>query len=222
MDLLRDIITATPVLIGWGVLVVASLVALVRDLRRNNPEIVGLMKAVWILTVAYSGPIGLAVYGYSGRKQIRRDSIWRRGLRSTAHCYSGCGAGEIVGVVIAAGILSLGTWPVAITSFALAYLAGVALTIGPLMQEGVRLGTATWDAVTTETASITVMEVVAIGVDLFMAGSATAGQALFWASLALSLTVGFVAAFPVNVILIRLGIKAGMHSPKEHAAHHGS
>jgi hypothetical protein len=32
--------------------------------------------------------------------------------------------------------------------------------------------------------------------------------------------MGLIAAYPVNVILIRLGVKSGMHSPKE-AAEHG-
>jgi hypothetical protein len=45
------------------------------------------MKFVWGFTVLYSGPVGLAVYWYSGRSQIRRDSLWRRGFRSVCHCY---------------------------------------------------------------------------------------------------------------------------------------
>ncbi len=153
MQLLSEPLT----LICWLLLAALSLVWLARDLGSRNPEIAGLMKWVWYLTVAYSGPFGLAVYYYSGRKQIARDSLWRRGFRSVAHCYSGCGAGEIAGVFIAAGILSLSTWWVAGLSFALAYVAGFAMT---------------------------------------------------------------VAAYPVNVVLITLGVKEGMHSPKEMAAHH--
>ncbi len=190
---------------------------LVRDLRRANPEIAGLMKAVWILTVAYSGPLGLAVYAWSGRKQIARDSIWRRAFRSVAHCYSGCGAGEAAGVFITAGLLSLGFWPVAITSFVLAYLAGVTLTVGPMMQEGVAFREALRDALYAETPSIAVMEIVAIGVDRWISGGATMGQPLFWSGLVVSLTCGLIAAYPVNVLLIRLGVKEGMHDPRDMA-----
>jgi hypothetical protein len=203
----------------WGALVLASLVWVVVDLRARNPEIPSLMSWVWTLTVLYSGPIGLGIYFFSGRKQIAKDSVWRRSLRSVAHCYSGCGGGEVVGIIIAVGLLALANLWVAIITFALAYVAGFALTMGPLMQEGTPARTALKDAFYSETASITVMEIVAIGVDLWLAGEATMGEPLFWASLIFSLTLGLVAAYPVNVVLIRLGVKEGMHDPREMAAH---
>jgi hypothetical protein len=215
---LSSILTNPAFLWVWAGLVAASLAILLRDLARANPEIAGLMKWVWVFTVIYSGPLGLLIYFYSGRKQIARDSLWRRAFRSVAHCYSGCGMGEIIGVTVAAGLLALSNWGVAAITFALAYVMGYALTVGPLMQEGVGLGQALWDAFVSETASIAVMEVVAIGVDLWLAGESGIGDALFWASLVFSLSVGLLAAYPVNVVLIRLGVKEGMHSPKEHAA----
>ncbi|MEQ9123085.1 MAG: DUF4396 domain-containing protein, partial [Alphaproteobacteria bacterium] len=142
----------------------------------------------------------------------------RRGARSTAHCYSGCGLGEIVGVTITVGILSLGNWWVAGVTFVLAYVAGFGMTVGPLMQEGVPLDTALRDALYSETASIAVMEIVAISVDLLLARNAGMAEPLFWASLIVSLTAGFVAAYPVNALLVRFGVKEGMHDPREMAA----
>lgn len=199
--------------VGWAALSVACVAVLRWDLRANNRALPGLMKLVWGLTVLYSGPLGLAVYWYSGRTQIPRDSRWRRGFRSVSHCYSGCGAGEVLGVVVTLGLLRLATvWVVAVT-FGFAYLFGYALTVGPLLQDGVPLREAVLDAVYSETASITVMEVVAVGVDLFLAGEATIGEPVFWASLAVSLSVGFLAAYPVNLGLIELGVKAGMGNP---------
>ena len=120
---------------------------------------------------------------------------------------------------IAAGLLSLGNWWIAGITFALAYVAGFAMTVGPLMQEGVPFRRAMWDAFYSESASITVMEIVAIGVDLWLAGGATMGDPLFWSSLVFSLTAGLVAAYPVNVLLVRFGVKEGMHDPREMAAH---
>jgi hypothetical protein len=206
-------------LVGLWLAVTATCVLwLLRDLRTRNPEIAGLMQFVWIFTVAYSGPLGLWIYWTAGRKQIARDSMWRRGARSVAHCYSGCGLGEIAGVLVTVGLLSLGTWWAAGTTFVLAYVAGFALTAGPLMQEGVAPAVAVRDAFYSETASITVMEVVAIGVDLLLARSATMADPLFWSALIVSLTAGLVAAYPVNVLLIRWGVKEGMHDPRELAA----
>lgn len=198
----------------WALCMIASVVVLWRDLRTHNPQIGGLMKWVWYFTVVYSGPLGLAVYYYSGRRQISRDSIWRRAFRSVAHCYSGCGAGEIAGVILTVGLLGLGTGWVAGVTFVFAYAAGFVLTVGPLMQEGVALRRAVWDAIYSETASITVMEIVAITADLWLAGDAGMGDAVFWSSLVFSLSMGLLAAYPVNVVLIKLGVKEGMHSPK--------
>jgi hypothetical protein len=213
---LRGLISDPLVLGAWAVAAIVSLLWLLRDLRVNNPAIAGLMKWVWILTVLYSGPIGLAFYHYSGRAQISRDSLFRRGFRSTAHCYSGCGAGEIVGVTVAVGVLALGNLGISLMTFTLAYLFGYALTVGPLLQEGVGLPTALRDAFITETPSIVVMEVVAIGVDLWLAAGATIGQALFWGSLIFSLSMGLFAAYPVNIALVALGVKEGMMDPREH------
>lgn len=202
----------------WLAVTTGCVLWLLRDLRTRNPGIAGLMRFVWIFTVAYSGPLGLWIYWATGRKQIPNDSIWRRGGRSVAHCYSGCGLGEITGILVTVGLLSLGTWWVAGTTFVLAYVAGFALTVGPLMQEGIAPADALRDAFYSETASITVMEVVAIGVDLLLARSATMGEPLFWSSLVVSLTAGLLAAYPVNVLLIRWGVKEGMHDPREMAA----
>jgi hypothetical protein len=214
----ESVLTSPWFLSAWVVLALAAVAVLVRDLARDNPQTPGLMKWVWGFTVAYSGPIGLAIYFYAGRRQIPRDDLWRRSFRSVAHCYSGCGAGEIVGVVITVGLLSLSNWWVAGVTFTLAYVMGYALTVGPMMQEGVPFRQAMWDALISETASIAVMEIVAIAVDLWLAGNANMGDRIFWASLIVSLTAGLAAAYPVNVLLIRFGVKEGMGNPREAAA----
>jgi hypothetical protein len=216
MENLRDTLTSPVVLIGWFAAVGLTVAVVAHDLARKNRQLVGLMRFVWILTVFYSGPLGLAVYYYSGRSQIPRETLWRRGFRSTAHCYSGCGVGEIAGVLLVAGLLGLGNAWIAGVSFVLAYAGGFSLTAGPLIQEGVPALRAFRDAFASETASIVVMEAVAVGVDLALARRATMGEPLFWSSLVVSLSVGFLAAYPVNVLLVHLGVKTGMHSPKEH------
>ncbi len=215
-DVVRPVVSDHRVLAVWAVLVAASVGVLWWDLRRHNEAIPSLMRAVWSLVVVYSGPAGLALYWYAGRTQIPHDSLWRRGVRSTAHCYSGCGAGEVTGVVLLVGVLAIGnTLATTFGTFAFAYTFGYALTVGPLLQDGETLTTALADALYTETPSITVMEVTAIGTDVLLAGGATIGEPLFWGALAFSLSVGFVAAFPVNVALLRVGVKEGMANPAE-------
>ncbi|MFW5934355.1 MAG: DUF4396 domain-containing protein [Halolamina sp.] len=208
----NELVTLELVL-GWAAVSLVSVGVLWLDLHRNNRALPSTMKLVWTLTVLYSGVLGLAVYWYSGRRQIPEDTFLRRGMRSTAHCYSGCGVGEVLGVTIAAGILLLSTVGVVATTFTLAYSFGVAFTVGPLLQEGVDLGEALSDAVYSESGSIVAMETVAIGSDIYLAGEATMGEPVFWASLAVSLSLGFLAAYPVNLGLLHLGVKEGMGDP---------
>lgn len=209
---LEHVLTTPAYLYAWAAVVLASVTVVVADMRRNQ-DLASLMTAVWTLTVLYAGPLGLAIYWYAGRRQIPADSLWRRGARSTAHCFSGCGAGEVTGVVIAAGVLALATGRTIAVTFAFAYTFGLALTVGPLIQEGVGVREAFADGVYSETPSIVVMEAVAIGVDVWLAGEATMGQPLFWSALVFSLSIGFFAAFPVNVLLVGLGVKEGMQDP---------
>lgn len=213
--ILQTILTNPQLLAVWGTLVSVCLLILFRDLTHNNAALGTLMKYVWGFTVLYSGPFGLAVYWYTGRTQIKHDSIWRRSFRSVCHCYSGCGTGEIIGVTIAVGVLSLANLWVAALTFACAYTLGFALTVGPLLEDGVPLKTALLDAFYTDTASITVMEIVAISVDLWLAGDAGLTSTLFWTALIFSLSIGLFAAYPVNVLLIKYGVKDGMMNPQQ-------
>lgn len=210
---------------AWLILVVASLARLQYDLRINNCALPSLMQWVWRLTVLYSGPVGLLIYYATGRSQISRDSLWRRSFRSVAHCYAGCGAGEVAGVFIAAGLLGLGNLYVSGITFALAYVAGFLLTVGPLTQAGVPFGRAVRDSFLAETVSITVMEITAIGIGLWLGGGSSLDSPRFWLALYVSLSAGLFAAYPVNVLLFHFGVKEGMHDPRRAASHgndHGS
>ncbi len=218
---LQNILTNPAFLATWVALVVASEAVLLWDLQTNNNEMKSLMKLVWVLTVLYSGPLGLAIYWYSGRQQIAHDSFWRKGFRSVAHCYSGCGAGEVTGLVLAVGILALAELYVIAITFGFAYLFGYLMTVGPLVQEGVSWGEAIKDALYSETASITVMEIVAISTGIWLAGEAGLGDVLFWSSLFFSLSLGLLAAYPVNLVLIHYSVKEGMMNPKKMAADMG-
>lgn len=213
---LQSFLTNPAVVTVWAVLVIGSLATLAWDIHSNNAEMAPMMKFVWGLSTLYSGPIGLGIYWYSGRSQIAHDSLFRGGWRSTSHCYSGCGAGEVVGVVLLAGVLAVtNTAITAVITFSLAYTFGFALTIGPLMQEGVGFGEALSDAFYSETASITLMEIAAIGTDIWLAGSAHFTDLLFWTGLAFSLSVGYLVAYPVNLYLVHRGVKGGMQDPTE-------
>jgi hypothetical protein len=178
------------------------------------------MKMVWFMTVLYSGPLGLWLYYISGRKQIKNNSIWRKGVRSVAHCYSGCGAGEVTGVLIAAGLLSTSNTTIAIVTFILAYIFGYGMTFGPMVQAGVPVKHALIETFYSDTATIAVMELTAISLDLWLAATSTIGHLLFWGSLVFSLSIGLLAAYPVNVLLVYFGVKEGMGDPRDTSGSH--
>ena len=122
-----------------------------------------------------------------------------------------------------AGLFAVSGWPVNLVSFALAYIIGFAFTLGPLMQAGEAFGVALKDSVVAESLSITAMEVSALAVNAGLVGDARIGDPVFWGALIISLSVGLLVAYPVNVLLIRFGVKEGMHNPKhmmEHQGHH--
>jgi hypothetical protein len=214
-ELLKPLLASWVTLAVWVTLNVVSLGVLWWDVRERNRNLPSMMKFVWSLVVAYSGPVGLAVYWYSGRTQLDSDSLWKRGFRSTSHCYSGCGIGEVIGITASTIILSFSLFWVTVATFTMAFLFGFAFTIGPLMQEGVGFDEAVKDALWSETPSITTMEEAAIGTDLLLAGGAKWAAPLFWTALFFSLTIGFVAAYPVNAALIVAGVKEGMGNPAE-------
>jgi hypothetical protein len=133
-------------------------------------------------------------------------SLNRVALSATVHCLTGCAIGEVLGMVV--GIwLGWGNLATVVLSIVLAFFFGYSLTLLPLLRAGVVFGTAFGLALASDTVSITVMEIVDNVIMLVIPGAMTAGltQWLFWGSLALSLVVAGVAAFPVNRWLIARG-----------------
>ena len=133
-------------------------------------------------------------------------SLNRTAFQATIHCLTGCAIGEVLGMVIgtALGWSNLATIVLAI---ALAFVFGYALTLIPLIRAKIAWGTALGLALAADTASITIMEIVDNAIMLVIPGAMDAGltSPLFWGSLAFSLIVAGVAAFPVNRWLISRG-----------------
>lgn len=77
----------------------------------------------------------------------------------------------------------------------------------PLLGSGLPLRRAAVLALASDTASIAIMEIVDNGIMLAIPGAMDAGlgSTLFWGSLALSLAIAALAAFPVNRWLIARG-----------------
>lgn len=133
-------------------------------------------------------------------------SLNRLALSATLHCLTGCGIGEVLGMVIGS---ALGWGAVAVIALAvvLAFLFGYSLTLIPLLRAQLGLAKSLRIALAADTASITIMEIVDNLIMLVIPGAMAAGLAdpLFWGSLAIALALAGVAAFPVNRWLIVRG-----------------
>jgi hypothetical protein len=141
-------------------------------------------------------------------------SVDRLARAATIHCLTGCAIGEILGLVIATA-LGWHDLPSVLLAIALAFFFGYALTIRPLLASGMALRRAGRLAVASDTLSITTMEIVDTAIVLLIPGAMAAGPVdpLFWGSLAASLVVAGIVAYPVNRWLIVRG--------RGHAVLHG-
>ncbi|HEY8250432.1 MAG TPA: DUF4396 domain-containing protein [Burkholderiales bacterium] len=143
-------------------------------------------------------------------------SLNRTAWSATLHCLTGCAIGEVLGMVIGTA-LGWSNGPTIALAIVLAFFFGYALTLRPLLS-AVSFAAAMRLALAADTASITVMEIVDNAIMLVIPGAMGAGLAslLFWASLAISLAIAAVAAFPVN----RWLIARGRGHAVVHAHHH--
>ena len=132
----------------------------------------------------------------------------RLATSATLHCLAGCGLGEVVGVVlgVALGWTSVKTMVIAVS---LGFVFGFALGLLPLLRARFSLGRAVKQVLVAEGLSIAVMETAEVLVEVYTPGVMDAGlkSPLFWGGMLLALTAGFLAAFPVNYILVGKGIR---------------
>ena len=133
-------------------------------------------------------------------------SLTRSAFSATAHCLTGCAIGEVLGLVIATAA-GWSTVPSIAIAIVLAFIFGYALTLGPVLKAGVPLRRALRLAFLSDTASITVMEIVDNAFILIVPGAIASGlsDGLFWWSLIVSLMIAFVVTVPVNRWLIARG-----------------
>ena len=146
--------------------------------------------------------------------EIRR-ATWAMARGATWHCMVGCGIGEVAGMLLGTAF----AWQNAATvvvSTGLSFVFGYAMTSVPLVRSGMGLRAALLIALAADSLSIAAMELTDNLTMLLIPGAmnATLSQVIFWAALALSLALAFVAAWPVNYLLLRHG--------RGHALVHGS
>ena len=134
------------------------------------------------------------------------DSLTPSAISATLHCLTGCAMGEVLGMILATW-WGWGNLASIVLAIALAFFFGYSLTIGPVLRAGVPLRRALPVAFASDTASISVMEIVDNAFILIVPGAIDAelNDALFWWSLGVSLVIAFAFALPLNRWLIARG-----------------
>lgn len=145
-------------------------------------------------------------YLHYNHESLKEQSLNSVALIATVHCLSGCAIGEVAGIVIgtALGWNNVETIALAIV---LALLSGYLLTMLPILRSGYGFEAAARIALASDTASITIMEIIDNLMMLMIPGAMNAplDSLLFWSSLAIALVIAGAAAFPVNRWLIARG-----------------
>ena len=203
-------------------------------LGRRQP--MGVMDAVWPLTLLYWGPLGLPFYFSFGRAadsqaqrlaqaQMHRHAhgdaeppMWQAVFKGSAHCGAGCALGDFAAEWIAPGLglVLLGSAMAArlTLSFVLAYAAGIAFqyfAIAPMRGLSFREGVVA--AVKADTFAVIAYE---IGMFAWMIYRAYAWPAMaptdwsYWLMMQIAMVCGFATTYPVNWLLIRFGVKERM------------
>jgi hypothetical protein len=134
------------------------------------------------------------------------DKPIKLAIAATAHCLTGCGIGEVLGMVITNAPHRKAGASI-VVSIILAFLIGYSLSLRPLLKSGVGVRASLRLALASDTISITSMEITD-NLVLLLIPSALAARIntpLFWISLAISLGVAFIVTVPINRWLILRG-----------------
>jgi hypothetical protein len=127
---------------------------------------------------------------------------------ATLHCLLGCGLGEVVGVIIGKA-LAMSNVSTIVLAVILGFVFGLLLGILPLLRAKFGFKRAIKQVMIAEGLSIAVMETAEVLVEVYTPGVMAAGltSPIFWAGMLLALTAGYLAAFPVNYIMIGKGVR---------------
>lgn len=153
---------------------------------------------------------GGAGHGHHGGHNHGGHASLATSFHATIHCLTGCVVGEVAGLLIGVA-LGLSPWTTIVLATGLSYLSGMTLGLVPVMRRE-RTGflgalRIIWIG---EVISIGVMELVMNAVDYHMGGMSAGSLAswMFWRGMLFAIPAGFLAAWPVNYLLLRRNLKA--------------
>jgi FtsP/CotA-like multicopper oxidase with cupredoxin domain len=220
-------------LLVWFVLALASALYVGWDQYRNNPEPV-VMKWGFILVTLYMGPLGLLLYVLAdkeprpGEHEKFTAPLWKQGVGSTIHCVAGDATGIIAAAVITAS-LGLPMWLDLIVEYISGFSFGL-LIFQSLFMKSMMGGTYRDNVRKTFPPEFISMNFMMAGMapvmSFLMMGrdmrAMEPTELLFWGVMSLGVTAGFVAAYPVNVWMVKRALKHGLMTDRKAQRHSDS
>jgi hypothetical protein len=220
--------------LSWAALAVAfaSAVLIVWDIYgRRHRQPMAIMEVVWPVTALYFGPAAVAAYRAWGRPASER---WRKEhgdpppkpryaavATGVSHCGAGCTLGDIIAEFAVFGLGATVAGQTLAAEYVGDYLAAVLLgivfqyfAIAPMRGLSLRRGLI--EAAKADVASLTAFEIGLFGwmalmtFVFFPAPHLHPDSPVYWFGMQIGMIAGFFTAWPVNVWLIRAGIKESM------------
>src|SRR5467141_3322727 len=208
-------------LVVWFALAAISTIYVAWDQFTSNPE-PAVMKWGFILVTLYMGPIGLLLYVLAdkepkpGTHEEFTSALWKQGVGSTIHCV----AGDATGITIAAVITAMFGLPMRI-DLVVEYVAGFVCGLFVFQALFMRriMGGSYWDNVRqTFLPELMSMNAMMAGMapvmSFLMMGrdmrAMVPTELLFWGVMSLGVIAGFMVAYPVNVWMVKRGLKHGL------------
>ena len=208
-------------LIAWFVLAAVSTAYVAFDQFNGNPE-PAVMKWGFILVTLYMGPFGLLLYVLTdkeprpGEHEQFTSPLWKQGIGSTIHCV----AGDATGIILAAAVtalLGLPMWIDLIVEYVAGFSFGLFIFQSLFMKR--MMGGTYWENVRRsfmpEFISMNAMMAgMAPTMSLLMMGRDMRAmdplELVFWGVMSVGVMVGFAAAYPFNVWMVKKNIKHGL------------
>jgi hypothetical protein len=143
---------------------------------------------------------------HSEHQHQSHGSIKRMAASATLHCLTGCAIGELIGVTIGT-TFSFASRDTVILAAVLSFVSGYTVSTRPIIKAGVPFKKALRLVFAADTVSILTMTIVDNIIMLTVPGAMHKDLAnpIYWMSRVISLSAAFIAAYPVNIYLLKQG-----------------
>jgi hypothetical protein len=217
------------VIVSWVAIVLGLLTAILIVLDVvAHPQHMKIMNVVWPVTGLYVSVAGWWFYAdmapwkpMDAHTHVAPGErpFWKTVFVSTTHCASGCVVGDLIGapIVFFAGWTLFGDRLYAeyVVLFVLAYIFGIAFQYLPIRaMRRITPRKALIEAVKADTLALTAFEIGLFAwmavVYFFFVPRPELTSATYWFMMQIGMVLGFIASFPPNWYLVKIGVKAGM------------